>query len=115
MSVTASVLVNGIEYRKNLFVILEKPSGRVDGLVLFGHIGEIVLLEGASGRVFLLTSVCTTLISDVYVNAYQIDVNSLEVESKFIEPLQLACYIPYPAWKKPTSDELYISLRHIIE
>lgn len=106
-----SVKLNGVEFRKGLFVVLETSSKRIDRLTLFGRIEEIIVLR--NDEVYLLTSVCNTLCFDADVNAYCVQPNSTGNNEKFLEPSTLPYYKPLCYWKKPISEALYISLRHM--
>lgn len=46
-----AVKINGVEFRKNLFVILQKETSNESGRVLFGRIEEIIILEN---KIFFL-------------------------------------------------------------
>lgn len=104
--------VNGIEFRKKLFVGLEKAAGRDANLLLFGQIEEIIVLT--NNEVFLLTSVCETNYFDTDLNAYNIEIGSLGGQLNFVRVSSLPFYKTLSYWTKPTTNDLYISLRHII-
>ncbi|KAJ8683587.1 hypothetical protein QAD02_019379 [Eretmocerus hayati] len=106
-----SVEVNGVEYRKHLFIVLEKASTSSNDLITFGEIREIIVI---GEKVFLLTSVCTTLYFDTSVHAYCIELSDLNDSNTFTETSKLPFHKTFCYWTKPTSDALYISLRHII-
>ncbi|XP_066581724.1 LOW QUALITY PROTEIN: uncharacterized protein [Prorops nasuta] len=80
-----SVKINGVEFRVNLFVILEKAVTREDNLMIFGRIEEIVTI---STKVYFLTSVCNTLYFDTDVNAYCIQLDEGIDKKSLIELTQ---------------------------
>ncbi|KAJ8683306.1 hypothetical protein QAD02_019098 [Eretmocerus hayati] len=106
-----SVLVNGIEYRKKLFIALSESADKYENLMVFGEIREIIV---HGEKVFLLTSVCNTMYFDDSVHAYCIELNDLDHSSRFIETSILPFHKPFCYWFKPQSDALHISLRHLI-
>lgn len=105
-----SLKINGTEYRKNFFVILENNVSNDDHQILFGRIEEIIVLDNA---VFFLTTVCTSYF-DTSLNAYCLQINEVEKQFKFVESAHLFFYKPFCHWTKPKCSTLYISLRHII-
>lgn len=107
-----SVTVNGVEYRKHLFVILEKAVDTDDNLYVFGRIEEIVMISDDESH--LLVSECTTRCFDPYVNAYEFELAKIDGPFRFITIKDLAFYKPVCYWTKSNSDALNISLRHII-
>ncbi|KAJ8664379.1 hypothetical protein QAD02_006041 [Eretmocerus hayati] len=106
-----SVKVNGIEYRTKLFIALDKSGDRFENRMTFGEIWEIIVMEK---RVFLSTSVCTTLYFDIAVHAYCIELNELDHSSIFTDASSLPFHKPFYYWLKPNSSALHISLRHLI-
>lgn len=106
-----SVKVDGIEYRINLFVVVEKSSVENNCLVHFGRIDEIIILE--NDQVYLKLIIFNTTHFDVDVNAYCIDINP-ENGYSFTNTSDLEFCYPFSPWKKLTSDNLFISLRHCI-
>lgn len=105
------VKVNGRNYRKKLFVLLEKETSRDDDYHLFGQIEEIIVLKDT---VYLLTLICNTVEFDPLVHAYQINTGYLDEFSAFVEVSKLPINKTYCYWTKPNSDNMYISLRHIV-
>lgn len=103
---------NGIEFRKGLFVCLEVAHIREDNLLLFGYIKEIFVLH--TNRVYLNTSICTTTQFDTDLNAYQIELPGPSAVHRLVEISTLAHFKPFACWTKSTSNNLFISLRHII-
>ena len=112
--IAKSVALNGVEFKKYLFVVLETATEGDDDLLLFGRIEEIIVLE--ENNAFFLTSVCTTNYFDSDLHAYSISLNSVNDFSRFAEASTLPYYKPLSFWTKvaPGSKELYISLRHFI-
>ncbi|KAJ8678732.1 hypothetical protein QAD02_014519 [Eretmocerus hayati] len=106
-----SVKVNGIEYRTKLFIALDKSADRFENLMTFGNICEIIVIDK---RVYLLSSVCSTIHFDTALHAYCIELNDLDHSSTFTDALSLPFHKPFSYWLKPASDALYISLRHLI-
>ncbi|KAJ8676116.1 hypothetical protein QAD02_011902 [Eretmocerus hayati] len=109
--IAKSVVVNGVEYRKKLFIALSHSGDRLENLMTFGEIREIIVHEE---KVFLLTSVCTTLYFDHTLHAYCIELNDLDYSSHFTETSLLPFHKPFCYWFKPASNALHISLRHLI-
>lgn len=105
-----SIKVNGVEFRRGLFVLLEKASLRDDNLHIFGKINEILVMN--DGKIYFLTSVCKTSHFDTSLIAWAIELDN-ELD-RFTEVNCLAYFKPVYYWTKPKDDLLYISLRHII-
>ena len=106
-----SVFVNGIEFRNKLFVIVEIAALRSDNLLVFGCIEEILSIDQ---EVFLDISICETLFFDTSVHAYCVKSNNSIEFHRFIKTSDLPFFKPVCHWRKPGSDALYISLRHVI-
>ncbi|XP_023247244.1 uncharacterized protein LOC111643507, partial [Copidosoma floridanum] len=110
ISSAKKITVNGVEFCKGLFVVLEKSSSREDNLHLFGRIDEIVVIDDE--RIFFLCSLCVTCHFDSSLVAWAFELgNGLY---KFINVHDIAYFKPVCYWTKPNDDLLYISLRHII-
>lgn len=107
-----SVTVNGTEYRLNLYVCLEAYSSENDNLPVFALIKEIIILQ--EKEVFLKVSVCLTTYFDTNLNAFCVDSNNDESPQMFTHVFHLAYYKPFCCWTKLGSDELFISLRHML-
>lgn len=107
-----SARVNGVELRVGLYICLEASHLREDNLPSFGCIKEIIILRNTD--VYLLISKYTTMQFDEEVNAYHITHNDNDVVEIFIKTSRLAHFKPICCWTKQSSDNLYISLRHII-
>ncbi|XP_057323483.1 uncharacterized protein LOC130670103 isoform X2 [Microplitis mediator] len=108
-----SVKVNGVDFRVGLYVCLETSITREDNLCLFGCIQEIIVLRNSD--VHFLVSVCITTEFDTNLNAYHIESNDNDDDpGLFIETCKLPYFKPFCCWTKPESNDLYISLRHIL-
>ncbi|KAJ8666194.1 hypothetical protein QAD02_007856 [Eretmocerus hayati] len=70
-----SIKINGVEFRRNLFIVLEKAEARDDNLLGFGKIEEIVMI--GIDNIFSPTSVCQTLFLDTSLNAYKIELRDV--------------------------------------
>ena len=110
--VATSVFYNGVEFRKGLFVLLETSNSRTDNLPLYSRIEEIVILP--KNRCFLLTAVYETLIFDVSVHAFRIQIDPMNIIYRFVDVSTLPFYKPFSHWTKSKSSDFYISHRHII-
>ena len=112
---STSVKVNGVEFRSGLFVCIKVAHVRDDNLPLFGRIEKIFILR--DHEVYLQTSVCTSILFDPDLNAYQIEVARPDdlYRSLFIPTSTLACYTPFCSWTRSNSNNnLYISLRYVL-
>lgn len=107
-----SARVNGLEFRVGLYVYLEDPQLREDNMPSFGSITEIIILRNTD--VYLLTLTCTTIEFDEAVNAYHVTHNDNDEVGIFIKTCRFAYFKPICCWTKQSSNDLYISLRHII-
>ena len=107
-----TLIVNGIEFRKGLFVILETDRTRSNNLPLYSRIEEIVVLP--NNQFFLMTSIYRTLFFDITVNAYCIEFDNHDSESRFVDVSTLPFYKPFSHWMKLSTGATYISHRHII-
>lgn len=107
-----SVKVNGVIFRPGLFVCLKTAMEREENLPLFGKIIEIVVLR--ENEVYFLILLCETTIFDPNFNAFCIEVEDADNVLRFISVSSLAHFKSFSPWTKPTSNNLYISLRHII-
>lgn len=108
---TRCVKENGAKYAIGLFVCLHAKQERNVNLPLFGKISEIIVVQ--ESKVFLKVIVCSTLHLDDEVNAFSIEFDEIDC-STFICTSELAHYRCFSAWKKSTSEELFISFRHIL-
>lgn len=106
-----SVKVNGVEFRLGLYVCLEVPIVRSDNLPLFGKIKEIIILNGT--EVHFLISTCTTVEFNVNLHAYHLEFNK-ESDNRFTNVSRLGFFKPFCCWNPSKSNNLYISLRHIL-
>ncbi|KAJ8677356.1 hypothetical protein QAD02_013143 [Eretmocerus hayati] len=107
-----SIKINGVEFRGNLFIVLEKAEARDDHLLGFGRIKEIVMI--GIDNIFSLTPVCQTLFFDTSLNAYKIELRDVRDSESFVRTPLLPFYEPFSSCRKAGSDAIYISLRHII-
>lgn len=106
------IYINGIEFSVNFFVVLETCTTTQDKSLLFGCIQEIIHTENKEGRTYLLTSVYTSVF-DPYMNAYRMQISN-PIENRFVKISSLPYYKSMCSWKKRTSDDMYISLRHVV-
>lgn len=108
---TKSVRVNGIQYAVGLYVCIDAKGEKDVNLPIFGKISEIIVVHQTA--VYLRSTICDTIYFDVNVNAY-----CIQCEAKgnidFRASDQLTDYSSFCTWKERTSDNLYISLRHVI-
>lgn len=109
---TKLVYVNGAKYATGLFVCLEARQQCNINLPLFGKITEITVLK--QSKVYLRTLVFETLQLDDRLNAYLIQKDEGTETVMFLPTTKLAYYRPFSAWRLPTTDEQYISARHIL-
>lgn len=105
------VRVDGTEYRIGLYVCLEVANTREDNLPLFGRIKEIIIVN--KNNILLSTAIHATRYFDDNLNAFCIENDDSDLD-RFVEVFGLAHYKPYCGWSQPTSDDLFISLRHIL-
>lgn len=108
----SKILVNGVEFSKNFYVVIETAQTREDKSLLFGCIQEIIHIENQDGGTYVLCSVYTSIL-DPYVNAYRLKIED-PVQHKFIKVSDLPYYRTFCSWRKRTSDDVYISLRNIV-
>lgn len=109
---TKSVNVNGTEYRNGVIVCVAATISVDDNLSLFGVIEEIIILE--QNALYLNLLLCKTLNFDTDFNAYSIQRGDLNSATSFILIANLAHYKPLCIWTESMSQQLFISLRHII-
>lgn len=107
-----NIKVNGVQFRPGVFVCLQAAVTRRKNLPIFGKIREIVTLR--EKEVYFLISRYETTIFDPYFNAFRIEVEDTNHALHFISVSSLAHFKPFSSWTEPTSNYLYISLRHII-
>ena len=107
-----SIKVDGVEFRLGLFVCLETAMKQKENLPIFGKIIEIVLLR--EDEVYFLISCCKTEIFDPHFNAFCIKVEDVDHALDFVSVSSFAHFQPFSSWTESTSNNLYISPRHII-
>lgn len=107
-----SIKVNGVEFRPGLFVCLEAAIKRREHLPIFGKIIEIFLLR--KNEVYFLIFRHETTIFDPHFNAFCIEVGDPDHALYFVSVSSLAHFKPYSPWTEATTNDLYISPRHII-
>lgn len=109
----SSVRVDGTEYRKGLYVCLEAAHMVPENVPIFGHVLDVIMLQDSD--IYLEIATCSTFPLDTWLNAYPIETNDDDESCRILKKiLDLTHYKPLSAWRKPNSDELFISLRHII-
>lgn len=108
----SKILINGIEFSENYFVILETPSSREDKSILFGKIKEISYIDNQESNIYLLTSVYESTL-DPSVNAYRLHDDG-QLNQTFTDVSTLPFNKTFCSWRKRTSDDEYICLRHIV-
>lgn len=107
-----SVTVSGVEFRRGLYVCQEVAYQRDDNLPEFARIQEILVLRNDS--VHLLTSICKCNLFDTDFHAYHIERDDPDDVHQLIMVSDLAYFKPLCCWTAPMSQNLYISLRHIM-
>lgn len=95
------IYVNGVRFCKSFFVVLETSYTRLDNLLLFGCIEEIVLL---GDKVYRYTLVVKTINFDTSVHAYEVSLDYEDKTFRFIETKFIKFYKPFRYWTKPGSE-----------
>lgn len=109
---STKILVNGIEFSENFYVVPVTAEIREDKSLLFGCIEEIIHLQNQADGTYLLTSVYTSML-EPYMNAHRIEIKD-PVEYNFIKISELPYYKTLCTWRKRTSNDVFISLRYTI-
>lgn len=109
---SSSVRVDGTEYQRRLFVCLQVAHTWDYNLPLFGRMSEIIVLQGSD--IFLQTSICSSYSFYVNFNAFCIEIVDDNCSHRFIRVSDLAHFKPVCCWGKANSEDLSISLRHIL-
>lgn len=78
------------------------------------HLDITGIFSRDTNRVYLNTSICTTTQFDTDLNAYQIELPGPGAVHRLVEISILAHFKPLACWTKSTSNNLFISLCHII-
>ncbi|XP_033229640.1 uncharacterized protein LOC117181182 [Belonocnema kinseyi] len=108
---TKSARVNVVLHANGLYVCLDARKEEDVNLPIFGKIHEIII--GKKSEVFLRTFICETTRFDPNLNAHCIELNS-EENVDFRSTTRLADYTTMSTWTEPNSEELLISLLHVL-
>lgn len=107
-----NIEINGVEFRKNLYVCLQVSHITQKNLPIFGIIKEIIMKDK---NVFLKIELTLTLGFDTSLNAYYItEVDNNDDSNRFVNVFDLAYFKPLSYWTISNSDYKFISLRHIL-
>lgn len=107
-----SVRVNGTLYRNCLIVCLDVKGEKDVNLPKFGYITEIIVINRR--EVFLRCIQCETISFDPDLNAFSIEIDEERGLTCFVSTNNLGHYKALSIWSHTKSDELFVSLRHIL-